>query len=192
MVPAFAGTTEGGAGRLSRDRCRVKWGGSFGFFYLTLRIISLALILGAWALFSAGCIFGGESERDLSQYFPPPPQEGAQQTQDQAAGTRMAIRRLSRGRRRLAGIRWFRRREELENLEVAPPTRLLRGAEFLPPDRNRRPAQRLCNELQLKPGNESPSTPSSSATETSWAEATIRGFTWSVSDSPGRRERVVA
>ena len=57
--------------------------------------VRLSAMLIAAALLLSGCIFGGESDRDLSQYFPPPPEEGAQETQQSAATTGAAARELA-------------------------------------------------------------------------------------------------
>ena len=131
-----------------------------------------ALIVAA-ALILSGCIFGGESERDLSEYFPPPPEEDAQQAQQQTAG---AVATATAAQHSAA---YTPPAEELENLEVAPPSARFVVQSFF----------HLIATGDLRNAYERTSTEtreriSADAFEQRyrdvWAEATIGGFTWEV------------
>ena len=135
--------------------------------------LSALLIVAALAL--SGCIFGGESDRDLSQYFPPPPQEGAQETQQGATATGTAAGDAPTD----FGAAYTPPAEELENLEVAPPSARFAVQSFF----------HLVATGDLAGAYERTSTEtkeriSAEAFEQRyrdiWAEATIGGFTWEV------------
>ena len=130
------------------------------------------LLIAASAL--SGCIFGGESERDLSQYFPPPPQEGAQQTQDQAAGAAATIDGTAD-----VSQAYTPPAEELENLEVAPPSARFAVQSFF----------HLIATGDLRSAYQRTSTETRERITVQafeqryrdiWLEATIGGFSWEV------------
>ena len=132
-----------------------------------------ALLLAAMAL--SGCIFGGESERDLSQYFPPPPQERAEQTQEQATNAAAA----TGGTTDQSGA-YTPPAEELENLEVAPSSARFAVQSFfhLVATGDLRSAyQRTSTETRERITLEA----FEQRYRDVWAEATINGFTWEVS-----------
>ena len=140
--------------------------------YLSLGVWVAMLLIAAWAV--SGCIFGGESERDLSQYFPPPPQEGAQQAQDQAAGTAAAIDGAAD-----ASQAYTPPAEELENLEVAPPSARFAVQSFfhlIATGDLRSAYQRTSTETRERIAIDA----FEQRYRDVWAEATIRGFTWEV------------
>ena len=127
------------------------------------------------ALFLSGCIFGGESDRDLSQYFPPPPQEGEQAVEQGATATGTAAGDAPAD----FGAAYIPPAEELEDLEVAPPSARFAVQSFF----------HLVATGDLSSAYERTSTEtkeriSAEAFEQRyrdvWAEATIGGFTWEV------------
>ena len=139
---------------------------------LPLGIWALALVFAALAL--SACIFGGESERDLSQYFPPPPQEGEGQTQDQATSAGAAVG----GANDQSGA-YTPPAEELEKLEVAPSSARFAVQSFF----------HLIATGDLRSAYQRTSTETREGITIDafeqryrdvWAEATIRGFTWEV------------
>ncbi|MYA02556.1 MAG: hypothetical protein F4Y35_12280 [Chloroflexi bacterium] len=140
--------------------------------HLSFGIWIATLLIAAWAF--SGCIFGGESERDLSQYFPPPPQEGTQQTQDQAAGTAASIDGAAD-----ASQAYTPPAEELENLEVAPPSARFAVQSFfhlIATGDLRSAYQRTSTETRERITIDA----FEQRYRDVWAEATIRGFTWEV------------
>lgn len=133
-----------------------------------------ALLLVA-ALLLSGCVFGGESERDLSEYFPPPPEE--QSADDQAGAATVTTDGASGSEPGTAG--YIPPAEDLEDLEVAPSSARFAVQSFF----------HLVATGQLRSAYERTSTEtreriSADAFEQRyndiWAEATIGGFTWEV------------
>ena len=127
------------------------------------------------ALILSGCIFGGESDRDLSEYFPPPPQEGEQAVEQGATATGTAAGDAPAD----FGAAYIPPAEELEDLEVAPPSARFAVQSFF----------HLVATGDLASAYERTSTEtkeriSAEAFEQRyrdvWAEATIGGFTWEV------------
>ena len=143
----------------------------------TFNQILPALLVTVTLLFAgllSGCVFGGESERDLSEYFPPPPQEGSEAAEE--VTTTGAAPGESQGR---ANAAYTPPAEDLEDLEVAPPTALFAVQSFF----------HLVATGDLRSAYERTSTEtkeriSAEAFEQRyqdvWAEATIGGFTWEV------------
>ena len=137
------------------------------------RVWLLCAALGAATLLSA-CVFGGESERDLSEYFPPPPQEGAEQA-DQ--GHNVAV--TSGTSETDSGAAYTPPSEELENLEVAPPTALFAVQSFfhlIATGDLRSAYQRTSTETKERITVEA----FEQRYHDVWAEATIGGFSWEV------------
>ena len=133
-----------------------------------------ALLIAA-AVIAGGCIFGGESDRDLSQYFPPPPQEGAQGAEQDGTVSGDA----GGGASIDAAANYTPPAEELEDLEVAPPSARFAVQSFF----------HLISTGDLASAYERTSTEtkeriSAEAFERRyrdvWAEATIGGFSWEV------------
>ncbi|MDE2744465.1 MAG: penicillin-binding transpeptidase domain-containing protein [Chloroflexota bacterium] len=140
--------------------------------HLSLRIWVLAPVFAVLAL--SACVFGGESERDLSQYFPPPPQEGEAPTQDQATSAGAAVG----GTTDQSGA-YTPPAEELEYLEVAPASARFAVQSFfhLVATGDLRSAyQRTSTETRERITVEA----FEQRYRDVWAEATIRGFTWEV------------
>ena len=132
-----------------------------------------ALIIAA-ALLLSGCVFGGESERDLSEYFPPPPQEGAQQSQQQTADPA-----VDGGDAPTDSAAYTPPAEELENLEVAPPSARFAVQSFfhlIATGDLRKAWQRTSTETKEAISAEA----FEQRYQDVWAEATIGGFTWEV------------
>ena len=133
-----------------------------------LALILVALVLGAVVV--SGCIFGGESERDLSEYFPQAEEQVEQQAVTQAAVEQQA---QSGGGAALPPA------EQLEDLTRAPASAL-------------EAVQRFFHLLATDQLGEAWSTISTEGKERYdaerfaqryrdiWAEATIRGFSWEV------------
>ena len=131
----------------------------------TARYVALlAAILSALLL--SGCIFGGESERDLTEYFP----EAEQQAQPQAAAAEQAE---SDGGSALPPA------ERLEDLDVAPASALEAVQRFF----------HLLADGRLPEAWTTISTEGKERYDAErfaqryrdiWAEATIRGFSWEV------------
>ncbi len=131
-------------------------------------MILVALVLGAFVV--SGCIFGGESERDLSEYFPQAEEQVEQQAAAQAAVEQQA---QSGGGAALPPA------EQLEDLTRAPASAL-------------EAVQRFFHLLATDQLAEAWSTISTEGKERYdaerfaqryrdiWAEATIRGFSWEV------------
>ncbi|MDE2966734.1 MAG: penicillin-binding transpeptidase domain-containing protein [Chloroflexota bacterium] len=139
---------------------------------LSLRAWYLAVLLAA-ALILSGCLFGGESDRDLSQYFPPPPQEGAEQAQEQTTTASDTA-----GATDATGA-YTPPAEELENLEVAPPSARFAVQSFfhlIATGDLRSAYQRTSTETRERITVEA----FEQRYRDVWAEATIRGFTWEV------------
>ena len=140
---------------------------------LRLRALLPALIIAA-ALSLSGCVFGGESERDLSEYFPPPPQEGAQQSQQQTADPA-----VDGGDAPTDSAAYTPPAEELENLEVAPPSARFAVQSFfhlIATGDLRKAWQRTSTETKEAISAEA----FEQRYQDVWAEATIGGFTWEV------------
>lgn len=133
-----------------------------------------ALMLAA-ALAMTGCIFGGESERDLSEYFPPPPEDGAPQSQEQASGAAVG----NDGAATENGGAYTPPPEELENLEVAPPSARFAVQSFF-----HLIATGDLSGAYQRTSTETRERISAEAFEQRyrdvWAEATIGGFSWEV------------
>ncbi len=133
-----------------------------------------ALVLAA-ALAMSGCIFGGESERDLSEYFPPPPEDGAPQSQEQASGAAVG----DGGAATQDGAAYTPPPEELENLEVAPPSARFAVQSFF-----HLIATGDLSGAYQRTSTETRERISAEAFEQRyrdvWAEATIGGFSWEV------------
>ena len=136
--------------------------------------VRLSAMLIAAALLLSGCIFGGESDRDLSQYFPPPPEEGAQETQQSTAATGAAA-----GDSPSDPAAYTPPAEDLENLEVAPPSARFAVQSFF----------HLIATGDLASAYERTSTETRERITADafeqryrdvWAEATIGGFSWEV------------
>ncbi len=135
----------------------------------------LAALLFVAALALSGCVFGGESERDLSEYFPDAAEQPAQdgQTASGAAAADGAADPQS------AAEGYVPPAEDLEDLEVAPSSARFAVQSFF----------HLVSTGQLGKAYERTSTEtreriSAEAFERRyndiWAEATIGGFTWEV------------
>lgn len=133
-----------------------------------------ALLLAAALLFG-GCVFGGESERDLSEYFPPPPEE--QSADDQTGAAAVAAAGESGAQAGTAG--YIPPAEDLEDLDVAPSSARFAVQSFF----------HLVATGQLRSAYERTSTETRERISVEafeqryndiWAEATIGGFTWEV------------
>ena len=131
-------------------------------------------VLLAAAVVSAGCLFGGESERDLSEYFPPPPQEAAEQAEQGTASGSAAVGDPTR-----SDAGYTPPPDELENLEVAPPSARFAVQSFF----------HLVATGDLQSAYERTSTETRERITAEafeqryrdvWAEATIGGFSWEV------------
>jgi len=126
------------------------------------------LVLSALTL--AGCVFGGESERDLSEYFPPPPAESAQQTEQPSDATTDGSEPTE------SGV-FVPPAEELEDLDVAPRTARVAVQSFFhlvaSGDLNAA-YQRTSTETKERISVEA----FARRYQDVWAEATIRGFRW--------------
>ncbi len=136
----------------------------------------LSALLIAAALVLSGCIFGGESERDLSQYFPPPPEEGAEEAQQGATATGAAAGDAPSD----LSAAYTPPAEELENLEVAPPSARFAVQSFF-----HLVATGDLSGAYERTSIETRERISAEAFEQRyrdvWAEATIGGFSWEVS-----------
>ncbi|MCY3558086.1 MAG: penicillin-binding transpeptidase domain-containing protein [Chloroflexi bacterium] len=135
----------------------------------------LIALLAPAALALSACVFGGESDRDLSQYFPPPPDEQSQSAQNGSASDAAAVGADAASGR--AG--YIPPAEDLENLDVAPPSARFAVQSFF----------HLIATGQLARAYERTSTEtreriSAEAFEQRyrdiWAEATIGGVSWEV------------
>ena len=140
----------------------------------------LSALLIAAALVLSGCIFGGESERDLSQYFPPPPEEGAEEAQQGATATGAAAGDAPSD----LSAAYTPPPEQLEDLEVAPPSARFAVQSFF-----HLVATGDLSGAYERTSIETRERISAEAFEQRyrdvWAEATIGGFSWEVSP-PGR------
>ncbi|MCY3732734.1 MAG: hypothetical protein OXG42_00485, partial [Chloroflexi bacterium] len=122
------------------------------------------------AIVFGNCIFGGESERDLSEYFPDPPDEEVQDPDDQD-------RPKEEGD--LVGAAYTPPVEDLENLAVAPPSARFAVQSFF----------HLVASGDLRSAWERTSAETKDRITMEafeqryldiWAEASIGGFTWEV------------
>ncbi len=135
--------------------------------------VVMTWLLACAALVAGGCIFGGESDRDLSRYFPPPAEDAA--AEEQSAGQVGRTTELTTG----SSGAYVPAAEALEDLEVAPPTARFAVQSFfhLIASGDLRGAwQRTSAETKERISVE--------AFERRyvdvWAEATIGGFGWEV------------
>ncbi len=142
----------------------ISWGGA--------SVAARVALLIAAALLLSGCIFGGESERDLSEYFPPPPQEGAEQTDPQSETA-------PDGSEPTENNTFVPPAEELEDTTAAPPTARFAVQSFF----------HLVQTGDLRAAYERTSVETRERITVEaferryqdvWAEATIGGFTWEV------------
>ena len=136
-------------------------------------LLSALFIVAALAL--SGCVFGGESERDLSEYFPDAAEQPAQD--GQAASGAAAADGAADPQSTAEG--YVPPAQDLEDLEVAPSSARFAVQSFF----------HLVSTGQLGKAYERTSTEtreriSAEAFERRyndiWAEATIGGFTWEV------------
>ena len=145
--------------------------------FATSSQITPALLVTVTLLFGgllSGCVFGGESERDLSEYFQPPPQEGSEAAEEVA--TTGAASGQTQGSESAA---YTPPAEDLEDLEVAPPTALFAVQSFfhLVATGDLRSAyQRSSTETKERISAEA----FEQRYRDVWAEATIGGFSWEV------------
>ena len=132
-----------------------------------------ALLIVA-ALTLGGCVFGGESERDLSEYFPPPPEEDAQPTPQQTPANGDAAVGAATD-----PAAYVPTAEEMEEPGVAPPTARFAVQSFF----------HLIAIGDLRSAYQRTSTESKERISVEafeqryrdiWAEATIGGFSWEV------------
>ena len=134
---------------------------------------SLIAIVAA-AMLLSGCVFGGESERDLSEYFPPPPQEDTEQGQ----GIPTTVVGSS-GTAANGTAAYTPPADELEDLEVAPPTARFAVQSFfhlIATGDLRSAYQRTSTETKERITAEA----FEQRYYDVWAEATIGGFSWEV------------
>ncbi len=134
-----------------------------------------AALLVAATMTLSGCVFGGESERDLSEYFPPPPAKQQDREEPHPAGdVNHAQADVPVG-----GAGYIPPAEQLEDIEVAPTSARFAVQSFF----------HLIATGQLRSAYERTSTEtreriSADAFEQRyrdiWAEATIGGFRWDV------------
>ena len=140
---------------------------------VSFRVLLSALLVGV-ALVLGGCIFGGESERDLSQHFPAPANEESTQTEE-AAPTGVA----GDGSAEQVSAAYTPPAEELEDLEVAP-----RSARFAVQSFFHLVATGDLNGAYQRTSTETRERITAEAFEQRyrdvWAEATIGGFSWAV------------
>ncbi len=133
-----------------------------------------ALLLTA-ALALNACVFGGESDRDLSQYFPPPPEEQSQGARDATGSSETA----AAGDSASGSAGYVPPAEDLENLDVAPPSARFAVQSFF--------HLVATGQLALAYERTSAETRERISLEAFeqryrdiWAEATIGGFGWEV------------
>ena len=156
-----------------RLRSRQRFGGRFASLGQVLPGLLIAATLLCSGLLS-GCVFGGESERDLSRHFPPPPEE--EQPTAEVEASEAEVTGGSPG----DGTTAYRPpAEDLEDLDVAPPTALFAVQSFF----------HLIATGDLRGAYERTSTETKERITAEafeqryrdvWAEATIGGFTWEV------------
>ena len=136
--------------------------------------VSLSALLMLAALLLSGCIFGGESERDLSKHFPAPADQQASPVEQQAATAAQGD-----GSTDSADGAYIPPAAELENLDVAPPSARFAVQSFF----------HLVATGDLLSAYQRTSTETKEAISAEafvqrykdvWAEATIGGFTWEV------------
>ena len=142
---------------------------------LVLGVLLPALMIGA-ALILSGCIFGGESERDLSQYFPPPPEEETGDAQGPEAVADAAAAATGEGTDASA---YTPPAEELENVEVAPPSARFAVQSFfhlVATGDLRKAWERTSTETKERISVEA----FEQRYQDVWAEATIGGLSWEV------------
>ena len=140
---------------------------------LTPGVVLSALLIGA-ALFLSGCVFGGESERDLSKHFPPPAEEESTPSEEAPAAEAAGD-----GSAQAAGAAYIPPAEELENLDVAPPSARFAVQSFfhlIATGDLRSAYQRTSTETKEMISDEA----FEQRYQDVWAEATIGGFTWEV------------
>ncbi len=140
---------------------------------LTPGVVLSALLIGA-ALFLSGCVFGGESERDLSKHFPPPADEESTPSEEAPAAEAAGD-----GSAQAAGAAYIPPAEELENLDVAPPSARFAVQSFfhlISTGDLRSAYQRTSTETREMISGEA----FEQRYQDVWAEATIGGFTWEV------------
>ena len=135
----------------------------------------LTALLAAAAVALSACVFGGESERDLSEYFPPPP---AEQQSGQAAA-QPGDSDTAQTEARVGATGYIPPAERLEDLEVAPTSARFAVQSFF----------HLIATGQLRSAYERTSTETRERISVEafeqryrdiWAEATIGGFSWDV------------
>ena len=125
------------------------------------------LIIAALTL--SGCLFGGESERDLSEYFPPPPEQ-SQTEQTQPAQSVAATQTDGSGAYRPPP-------EQLEDLSIAPTSARFAVQSFfhlVAAGDLRSAYERTSRETRELIGVDA----FEQRYRDIWAEATIGGFTW--------------
>lgn len=140
---------------------------------LTSSVLLLALLLTA-SLVLSGCIFGGESERDLSKHFPAPADDQATAAEEEAA-TGVA----GDASPQPAAAAYIPPAEALENLDVAPPSARFAVQSFfhlLATGDLHSAYQRTSTETKERITVEA----FEQRYQDVWAEATIGGFTWEV------------
>ena len=160
-----------------REAQRLRSRQRFSERFASLGQILPGLLIAATLLCSgllSGCVFGGESERDLSRHFPPPPEEAQPTAEDEASEA--ALTGSSPG----DGTTAYRPpAEDLEDLDVAPPTALFAVQSFF----------HLIATGDLRGAYERTSTETKERITADafeqryrdvWAEATIGGFSWEV------------
>ena len=139
---------------------------------VSVRRLGAAALLPLFALVLSACFFGGESERDLSEYFPPPPDAEAVQT-EQAAPAPAAAPNTD------AGGAYLPPAADLEDLTAAPANALFAVQRFF----------HLLSSGSLRAAYETTATETKGAITVDafeqryrdvFAEATIGGFTWEV------------
>lgn len=140
---------------------------------LTFGVLLTALLISA-ALILSGCIFGGESERDWSDAFPPPADEETAPVEQEAASGAAGDASPPQ-----ASAAYIPPAEELENLDVAPPSARFAVQSFF----------HLIATGDLLSAYQRTSTETKEAISAEafvqrykdvWAEATIGGFSWEV------------
>ena len=136
------------------------------YLYLTTLAAILAGLLGS------ACVFGGESDQDLAEYFPPPPQQ-AQADRQAASGEQSGATASGEGSAATPPA------ADLEDLEVAPRTSRFAVQSFF-----HLVATGDLRGAYERTASETKELISADAFEQRyrdiWAEATIRGFSWEV------------
>ncbi len=133
------------------------------------RAIATLVLLLTWAAICCGCVFGGESDRDLSEYFPPPPQADAADEQPEDAANSGASTETP--------LVYTPPPERLEDLEVAPPSSRFAVQSFFHlvasgnlSDAYQRTARETRELIDIDGFQQ--------RYRDIWAEATINGFSW--------------